>query len=45
MQDGSMAGKVVFSMVLVEIHKEECIHIIATTMKNYEIEFHILGKS
>jgi hypothetical protein len=34
----------VYNLVLVENHKDGCIHNMATTKKNYEIEFHVLGE-
>jgi hypothetical protein len=34
----------VCSLVPVENHKDGCIHNMATTKMNYEIEFHVLGK-
>jgi hypothetical protein len=44
MQDISIARKMVFNRVLAENYKEDCLPTIATTMKNYEIEFHNLEK-
>ena len=37
--------KMVCSLVLVENHMEGCNPNMETTKKNYEIEFHVLGKS
>ena len=41
---GSITGKMVCSLVPMENHKDGCIHNMATTKMNYEIEFHVLGK-
>jgi hypothetical protein len=41
---GSITGKMVCSLVHVENHKDGCIHNMATSKMNYEIEFHVLEK-
>jgi hypothetical protein len=42
---GSIARKMVSSLVLVENHKEGCTPNMETNKNNYEIESHVLGKS